>query len=41
MTLFYKIYEAIKDFFIYLSFRTHGDYVNLNEYDDIEEVIFI
>ena len=41
MTLFNKIYNAIKDFFIYLSFRTYPDYINLNEYDNIEEVIFI
>jgi len=41
MTLFNKIYDAIKQFFIYLSCRTHADYVNLNQDDDIEEVSFI
>jgi hypothetical protein len=41
MTLFNKIYNAIKQFFIYLSCKTDPDYVNLNQDDNIEEVSFI
>ena len=42
MSIFNKIYDKMKQFFIYLSCRTHPDYVSLNHYDndDMDKVKF-
>lgn len=41
MNFFGKIYDAIKKFFNYLSFKKGPDYMELNNDDNIEEVTFI
>jgi len=41
MSFLNKIYNAIKQFFIYFSCRTKPHYLNLNQHDDIKEVRFV